>query len=160
MYNDGIRKYQETSISSIGPERMIVMLYEGVVSRLHAAREAVAAGDIPSRCTNLQKAQDIINELSLCLDHNVGGVIAANLASVYDYMNRELLEAQITGSTSHIDNALQVIDPLLEAWRAIKPSTTGQATGTNKSSHTNDGPENAKYSAKEEKSTESICVAV
>ncbi len=160
MYNDSIRKYQETSIRSIGPERMIVMLYEGIVRRIEAARAAIDKGDISSRCSNIQKAQDIINELDRSLDHNVGGEIAANLSAVYGFMKRELTDAQITGEAVHIDNVLQVTTPLLEAWQAIKPGTAERALGNNASGGIEDGPENATSQLTDDKATETICLAV
>ncbi len=160
MNNDGIRKYQETSVRTIGPERLIVMLYEGVVRRLEATMAAIAKDDISARCANLQKAQDIINELDLSLDHKVGGEIAANLSAVYGFMKRELTDAQITGETAHISNVLRVIAPLLEAWQAIKPGTAERAQTNSAPGGTEDGPENATPQVQDEKATESICLAV
>jgi len=160
MYNDGIRQYQETSIRSIGPERLIVMLYEGVVRRLEAARAAIADGDISSRCSNLQNAQDIINELDRSLDHDVGGEIAVNLSAVYGFIKRELTDGQITGEVVHIDNVVRVVKPLLEAWQAIKPGTAERVKANPAADGTEDGPDYAITTKKDDKVTEDICAAV
>ena len=127
MYNDGIRKYRENDVVTIGPERMIVMLYEGVVQRLEETRSAIAAGDIPGRALALDRARDIIAELNHSLDFEVGGEIARNLSALYGFLGREILEARITARTEHLDNALRVIRPVLEAWRTLTPGTAERA---------------------------------
>jgi flagellar secretion chaperone FliS len=167
MHTNGIRQYMETSLNSIGPERMIVMLYEGVVRRLQSARAAIGKGDVKERAKNLQEAQNIISELSHSLDHEVGGQIAANLSAVYDYMRREMMDAQIKGEVEPIDNVLRVIAPLLQAWRSIKVGAGERARMASQGNGIDDGIENASSNgtdsaARENQSADDkeFCVAV
>ncbi len=141
MYYDGVRKYQESNVSTMSPERMIVMLYEGIVRHLEDARAAIAAGDIAARARGLDKARDIISELNHSLDLEVGGDIARNLSALYGFLGHELLEARISGRVEHVDNALRVIQPVLESWRAVKPGAADRARAESSPAGVEDGPE-------------------
>lgn len=165
MYNDGVRKYQENDLNSIGPERMIVMLYEGVERRIADARAAIDADDIVGRARHLDKARDIITELNHSLDFEVGGTIAANLSALYGFVGRELLEARITGRVRHLDNVLRVIRPVLEAWRSVAPGTAARARAEAVEGGVEDGPELAKAGSSgpgddARKTRKDLCVAV
>jgi len=169
MYNDGIRKYQETMVTTMGPERMIVMLYEGIYRHLEGARAALGKGDIAAKATHLQKAQAIVTELNRSLDHEIGGDVAANLSSIYDYCFSELINAQIKGDVQHLDNVGRVLDPLLAAWRAIPPGTAESARSSRPASGVETGPEPAPTRSRalpvgatptEEEKSRDLCVAV
>ena len=169
MYNDGIRKYQETMVTTMGPERMIVMLYEGIYRHLDGAREALGRGDIAAKATHLQKAQAIVAELNRSLDHEIGGDVAANLSSIYDYCFDELINAQIGGDVKHLDNVARVLDPLLAAWRAIPPGTAESARASSGARRAESGPEPAPTrklalpagaTPTEEEKSRDLCVAV
>ncbi|MBU0743697.1 flagellar export chaperone FliS [bacterium] len=147
MYNDGIRKYQETMIRTMGPERMIVMLYEGVVRHLQGARADLAGGDIAGKATHLQKAQAIVTELNHSLDHERNAEIAANLSSIYTYIFNELINAQIGGDVKHIDDVLRVLAPLMQAWQSIQPGTAESARRSARTSGAETGPEPARTPA-------------
>lgn len=143
MYNDGIRKYQETMVHTMGPERMIVMLYEGVVRHLQAARADLGRGDVAGKASHLKKAQNIVAELRHSLDPTVATDLADNLSALYGYIFNELIEAQISTETRHIDDVLRVIAPLLMAWQSIPP---GAAASSSRDTHTAEhavGPEHA-----------------
>lgn len=143
MYNDGIRKYQETMVRTMGPERMIVMLYEGIVRHLKSARADMSREDLQGKVAHLKKAQAIVTELNHSLDHEIGGEIAANLSGIYTYVFNELINAQIDDDVKHIDDALRVLAPLLLAWQSIPPGTGENAKASSRASRTATGPEPA-----------------
>lgn len=147
MYNDGIRKYQETMVHTMGPERMIVMLYEGVVRHLQVARADMARGDIAGKATHLQKAQNIITELNHSLDHGIDGEVAANLSSIYNYIFTQLINAQISDDAKNIDDVLRVIAPLLLAWQSIPPGSAESARKVESAGGVESGPEPAPFRA-------------
>ncbi len=168
MYNDGIRKYQETMVHTMGPERMIVMLYEGVVRHLQGARADMARGDIPGKATHLKKAQNIVAELRHSLDPRIDADLAANLSALYSYIYNELIEAQISDDTCHIDDVLRVIAPLLVAWQQIPPGTAESAGRAQDAAGVANGPEPASpptpapapAAESEQETSRDLCVAV
>jgi len=115
----GIHQYQQIAVKTVTPERMIVMLYEGVFRFLERARRAMADKNIEARTVNLNKAQAIIQELNHALDHDVGARFTRDLEALYRYADHELTETVITNDPRHVDNVVRVLEPLHRAWAAI-----------------------------------------
>lgn len=123
----GIRCYQENEVQTIGPEKLIVLLYEGLVRYLNQARTALVARDMAGKARQLNNAQAVVLELRNALDHDAGGALAGNLEALYNYVFTENMNALIDNDPRHIDNNLRVLQPLLEAWSRIPPGTAERA---------------------------------
>lgn len=123
----GIRCYQETEVQTIGPEKLIVLLYEGLVRYLNQARAALATRDMAAKARQINNAQAVVLELRNALDHEAGGAIAGNLAALYNYIFTENINALIDNDPRHIDNNLRVLQPLLDAWSRIPAGTAERA---------------------------------
>ncbi len=126
MYNTtGLQRYREADFSSMTQEKMIVMLYEKTVCDLREAAAAAAGGGRLEMTRKLNHAMRIITELRAALDHSVGGDIARNLDSIYEFTFHECLQMIGDQETGHARSAIEVLEPLLDAWRRI-PAGTGQ----------------------------------
>ena len=126
MYSNlGAQRYREADINSMTKEKMIVLLYEKIISDLEAARRAIVEQDRVEMTRKVNHSQRIVLELRNALDHSIGGEISRNLESLYDYLFHEHLEILIDQSPEHIDNCLTVLEPLLAAWQQI-PAGTGE----------------------------------
>lgn len=128
MYNrSGIDAYRTTDAQTMTREKLIVLLYEKIVSNLHEAQQAADTGDRLAMTQALNHSQRIISELRNALDHSIGGDISRNLESLYDYMFHEHLQMLVNSDPTHAENCLRVIQPLLKAWRTIPVGTGEQA---------------------------------
>ena len=127
-YSTGAQRYREADLGSMTKEKMIVLLYEKVVSDLQAARRAIVDDDRLEMVKRVNHSQRIIAELRNALDHSVGGEVSRNLESLYDYLFHEHLEILLDRSVERVDNCLTVIAPLLAAWRQIPAGTSAQAS--------------------------------
>ena len=120
-----LRAYQKVNshaqISEASPHRLIQMLYEGGLDRLAQAKGALERGDIPQKCLMLTKAIDIITGLRQGLDEEKAEDPAAiqQLASLYDYMNTQLLQANISNDPQIIDEVARLLITLKSGWDAI-----------------------------------------
>ncbi len=150
MYSNlGVQRYRETDINSMSSEKMIVLLYERIATDLQAAGKAIDGGDRIEMAKQVNHAQRIISELRSALDHSIGGEISQNLDSLYDYMFHQTLEVLVDQDPKHLQNCLQVLDPLLDAWRQI-PCGTGEKAAQDRARNAmnaQNGPENASESA-------------
>ena len=63
-------------------------------------RGAYSAWDIRARVRAINKALRIVTELSGCLNHEAGGSLSRNLAGLYGYVMRLLIEANIEANRS------------------------------------------------------------
>lgn len=124
MYgNQGIRAYRETAITSMGEEKMVVLLYEKMLEHFGAAEEAAVARRRAEMTQRLSQAQRIVIELRNALDHAVGGDIARNLTALYDFVFQEILAMILDQEPQHAQSCRRVLEPLLIAWRQIPPGT-------------------------------------
>ncbi|MEI6512242.1 MAG: flagellar export chaperone FliS [bacterium] len=117
---DAVDQYRKTAVNTASPLELVVMLYDGAIRFIDAGKIAMAKKDLEAQNTNLQKAQKVINELITCLDMQRGGEIATNLFSIYNFVNNQLIEANINDREDLLDGAKSLLINLREAWITIK----------------------------------------
>jgi flagellar protein FliS len=113
-----IDQYKETQIKTANQGKLIVMLYDGAIKFLNAAKEALAQKNIEECHHKITRSQDIIMELLLSLNMEAGD-IAHKLYNLYIYMNKRLIEANIYKKPEPIDEVLKMLVDLKEVWAQI-----------------------------------------
>jgi flagellar protein FliS len=113
--------YKESSVLTAPPERLVLMLYDGVHRFLFQGAHAMRAGDIQTANSRMQRAEAIIDELIATLDHSAGGEIADRLNAIYLYSRRTLGQSRIERDPSKIDHVDKLIAELRDAWAQICP---------------------------------------
>ena len=114
--------YVNDSIGTAGPAQLVLALYDGALGAIERARillEAAPASppaSVETVHTQLLKAQRIVAELNVTLDHDRGGDIAANLAGLYDFCLRYLVEANLTKDPAKLPPVTDVLRGLRQAW--------------------------------------------
>lgn len=111
-----INIYQQNSIKTASRERLLLMLYEGLVKFLKISIIAIDEKDIEKANTYLKKAKAIITELMCSLNMEEGGEIAQSLMLMYDYMFRRLLEANLKKDKEIAEEVLQYAEDLKGAF--------------------------------------------
>ncbi|MCH8506840.1 MAG: flagellar export chaperone FliS, partial [Ectothiorhodospiraceae bacterium] len=104
MYaKSGLSAYQQTSKQDAhyaDPHRLIQMLMEGFLTRVAQARGAMERGQTADKGVEIGKAISIVEGLRVSLDMERGGELSESLASLYEYMQRRLLEANLHNDIS------------------------------------------------------------
>ena len=109
--------YQENQVMSAPPERLLLLLIEGLNANISNARKAIEDGNSNIRRENLRKARDICTELISSLNYDIGGEIAMNLHRLYMFVNQQLIEADVQDSIKHLDDASRVMGIIESGWR-------------------------------------------
>ncbi|WP_312454478.1 flagellar export chaperone FliS [Pseudescherichia sp.] len=128
MYTkSGIQAYAqvgvESAVLSASPHQLVVLLFDGALSAMKKAAILIDQGDISGKGQALSKAINIItNGLRAGLNHDVGGDLAANLDSLYDYMTRRLLQANLHNDLAAIDEVATLLTNIADAWKEIGPN--------------------------------------
>ncbi|MCL4747846.1 MAG: flagellar export chaperone FliS [Burkholderiaceae bacterium] len=113
----------ETSLEDASPHRMIEMLYDGSIAAIRRAIAAIARGDVAARGEAVGRAIRIIDEgLKASLDSRAGEV-AERLRSLYDYIGRRLLAGSMNNDARALEEAIDLIDELRDAWSQIAPQS-------------------------------------
>lgn len=112
--------YQTQSVSTAGPAQLVSMLYDRALVAIARSRQCSeqtgGPGALETMNHELQRAQDIVTELRVALDHEQGGQIAANLDALYDFCLDLLIRANVTKDVSGLGPVERTLRDLREAW--------------------------------------------
>lgn len=118
----------ETGVMSASPHRLIAMLYQGARQAVALARMHMQQSNVPARGEAIGKAIRIVESgLQQSLNRDVGGELAARLDSLYSYICRRLLEANLQGSEELLIEVDRLLATLEEAWTGIGPEVARMA---------------------------------
>jgi flagellar secretion chaperone FliS len=115
--NNPYQSYQQISVTTASPGELTLMLYNGCLKFINLAKQAIQANDIQTKNTNILKAQKIIQELMVTL--NLDLEISNNMMSLYDYVNRRLIEANIKNDTDILEEVEGLITDFRDTWKQV-----------------------------------------
>ena len=125
-------QYRKNQISTSGQGYLILMMYEGAIKFTKLALESMAKDDLASQGKYIQKAHDIVNELSLALDFKKGGDVAPRLESLYQFALSQLTLANIKSDQKPLQAVLNTLNHLLEGWVKVYEASTNTSQGKTK----------------------------
>jgi len=108
--------YAQNNVGIESPEKLIEMLYEGVLRFNMQAIRSIENKDIEKRTYWVNRSIAIFVELIQTLDYSKGD-IAHYLNGLYNYQIKLLMEANIESKIENIKEVNGVVKGLLEAWR-------------------------------------------
>ncbi|MDO8292491.1 MAG: flagellar export chaperone FliS [Gallionella sp.] len=118
----------ESSVTAAGPVKLISMLYQGALLAIANAKNGILRKDISAKGAAISKAIAIIGEgLNASLDKKVGGEIAQNLSSLYDYMVTRLVAANLNNDMAALDEVARLLNDLKGAWDSIGQTAAASA---------------------------------
>ncbi|MGE6630215.1 flagellar export chaperone FliS [Bacillus sp. NPDC077027] len=109
--------YQKNSIETATPAELTLMLYEGCLKFIKLARYAMDQNNTEMRNQNLKKAQNIIQELNVTLDRSYE--VSKSMASMYDYIYRRLIDANLKNESEILDEVEQYVIDFRDAWKEV-----------------------------------------
>lgn len=140
-YSRGVNSYArvgvESGVLSASPHQLITMLFDGAQSAIRTARLHMQHNNPAAKGQALSKALDIVNNgLMAALDRERGGEVAEHLATLYDYIARLLLAANLHNDEAGLDEAARLLDDIGSAWREIgHGGNVHDGAGSSQASH-------------------------
>lgn len=101
------------------PHQLIQMLLDGAIERINRAKYFMSQNDVANKGEQIGKAISIIDGLKVSLDMEKGGEIATNLEALYDYMQRQLLLANLNNKIENLDEVASLIGEIRSGWAQI-----------------------------------------
>lgn len=118
----------ESGVLAADPHKLIAMLYQGALLAIATAKNGMMRKNIAAKGAAISKAISIIDDgLNASLDKKVGGEMAQNLSSLYDYMAKRLLVANLNNDMGALDEVARLLNDLKGAWESIRPGATAAA---------------------------------
>jgi flagellar protein FliS len=119
MAGYGQNQYLKTQVTTVEGVKLIVLLYEGAIKFLLSAQEGIREKNIVKRHNNIYRVLDIILELRNSLNFSQGGEIAKSLNALYIFMEGHLITANIQNDAQKIQEVVNLLSSLKEAWETI-----------------------------------------
>ena len=101
-------------ITSANSTELIEILYEMLLEYVDDAKEAIEKNDINEIHDSIRKARGCLRELMESIDFEYD--LAGYFMSLYAYVNKELLLAEIRKDVKIFDNVKVVIEPLRDTY--------------------------------------------
>lgn len=112
----------QTGVATADPHGLVLMLFEGAIVSISAARIHLERGEVALKGQTISKAIEIIaNGLKVSLDIEAGGTLSERLAALYDYMCARLLHANARNDRGALDEVAGLLNELHDAWKRIAP---------------------------------------
>jgi len=120
-----LREYRDvgasTRVMSADPHTLILMLMDGALDAMAAAKGHVQRGAIEDKGRSLARAIAIIDGLRASLDRSASPDLSDNLDDLYDYMSRRLLHANLHDDIAAIEEVAGLLREIRSAWDSIPP---------------------------------------
>ena len=115
MYN---HMNAQTQLTDASPHKVIQLLMAGAIDRLIKV-SAMMENESGAYHDTLSNAIDIILALNSALDFEKGGEISQNLNALYDYMQLQLVQANIEKDHTKVDEVVDLIKTIKDGWDQI-----------------------------------------
>ncbi len=121
--NQALSSYQQMGaygqVEEANGHELIRLLLETLSVRITEAKICIQEDDIGEKITRLTKALNILDGLRMSLNIEKGGEIASNLDDLYDYMQRQLIQANAHNNISILDEVKGLVEEIKGAWILI-----------------------------------------
>lgn len=105
------------------PARQIVLLYDRAIRHLDDAANAARERRLDARFHHVAKAHAIIAALQSCLDHELGGEIAATLDRLYGHILQRLVLVGLDDHGAIRHELLPLLRRMREGWATLANDT-------------------------------------
>lgn len=113
--NNPYQSYKKNSVNTASPGELSLMLYNGCLKFITLAKKAIQDKNVEAKNTNLIKAQNIIHEFMVTLNMNVN--VSKDLIVMYDYLHRQLVEANIKSDLAILEEVEGFVTDLRDTWK-------------------------------------------
>lgn len=108
-------------VESADPHGLITLLMDGALEKLIKARAHMQRGETAAKGQTITRCIEIIGGLRDSLDPKVDEAFVARLDSLYEYMGRRLLQANMRDDTTLIDEVSRLLQQVRDSWVQVAP---------------------------------------
>ncbi|MEQ5807006.1 flagellar export chaperone FliS [Alteromonas sp. NFXS44] len=127
----GINAYRKGNlkqdIANADPHKLTLMLMQGALDRLAFAKGAMERKEFAAKSEFLSRVTAILMNLRDTLDLDVGGEVAENMYSLYEYMIERTGEAHVRNDLQILDEVISLLTPIRDAWVQIPQGAKEEA---------------------------------
>ena len=110
-------QYKNSKVLTASPAELTLMLYEGAIKFCNIAITAIEQKEVEKAHVNIRKAQKIIEHLRVTLDMKYP--VAKDFDNMYQYIDRRLLEANISKDPKILKEVLTHLHAIRDTWKEV-----------------------------------------
>ncbi|MCG9968000.1 flagellar export chaperone FliS [Pelotomaculum terephthalicicum JT] len=118
-------KYRKNAVITANQPQLAEMLYNGVVKFIRQAISHVEDDNKQEAHNAIIRAQEIFEYLAETLNEKAD--VAFNLAHLYDYSYRRLVDANVAKDTEILKEVLGLAENLRDTWHEARQIVAGEA---------------------------------
>lgn len=123
LANKGADAYKQvhrvSGVEAADPHQLVDMLLSGALERIASAKGHMQRKEIADKGTNISKAITIIEGLRGSLNHDKGADLSGNLDALYEYMQSQLVTANLRNEPDILDEVIGLLVEIRGAWNQI-----------------------------------------
>lgn len=108
--------YLRTKVMTASPEELRLMLLDGAIKFARQGREGLVKKDFEQVFNGLSQCRNIITELIVTIRPEPDPDLADKIRSLYAFIYSQLIEASISKSMTHCDEAIRLLEYERETW--------------------------------------------
>ncbi|MEX1826329.1 flagellar export chaperone FliS [Luteibacter yeojuensis] len=122
-YSRGVGAYQQVhaqgGVETADPHGLVTLLLDGALERTRFARGCMLGGNVAGKGEAISKAIEIVGGLQSGLNPAIDTPLVGQLDSLYDYVSRRLLHANLRNDVDALDEVTRLLGQIRESWVAI-----------------------------------------
>jgi flagellar secretion chaperone FliS len=126
MTKTATESYLAGDVFTATPQKLQLMLIDAAIRHAEQARKHWSDGASDAACVALVRAQEIIGEMVASLDYEADSDFVRNVASLYLFIHRCFVEANLAREETKLDDALRVLRIERETWRQVCEAYPGK----------------------------------
>ncbi|WP_010647609.1 flagellar export chaperone FliS [Oceanobacillus massiliensis] len=115
--NKAYQTYQNNAVNTASGGELTLMLYNGCMKFIKQAIKDINDSNYEAKNKNIQKAQNIIQELMITLDPEIE--ISKQILPLYEFMQFQLKEANIKNDVTKLEEVLGFVTEFRDTWKQV-----------------------------------------
>lgn len=111
--------------STVSPLQAVVMLYDGMIRSITAAKLAIGEDRIEDRFNATKKASKILLGLQANLDFDKGGDVSPMLSQFYDTLFARFQQINASNSVDMCDEVIRSLNNVRASWHELATNPNG-----------------------------------
>lgn len=126
MRQNPYAQYANNKVMTASPAELTLMLYEGAIKFCNIAIIGIEDGSIQKAHDNIVKAERIVQELKITLNHKYP--VAKDFENIYNYLIRRLHEANMRKDKAILEEVNTHLRSVRDTWKEVmRRCRTGEA---------------------------------
>ncbi len=122
-------EYLRNSVMTASPEQLQLMLYDGAIRFARQGIDGITSKNWEQSFNGFSRAQKIVLELLAALKPDVAPDLCTNMAGLYNFVYRKLVDASARRDAALGQEAVKLLEYQRETWVLLMDKLQGERAG-------------------------------